>query len=205
MCCLIHVFLSSVAINPPASPPTHTHTHSLPLFSILPSSQPPTFSTFPAELGIGEMPRKQNQVRRGVGVRWGGMVRGRGGRALSLTMIGRRLCSLWEAWQRLLVLSPRVHRWFTSSPRNSFSTTGKRRNREVGRGGGKGEAEGGVRFGEKEREGKKGGKKESCHMKSTASAPMDGAAIWIKERRGGWGCYFQGRSGHSSMLQTLLY
>lgn len=66
MCCLIDVFLTSAAIKPPN---TYTHTQATPLPS-------PFFFFFtsPAELGIGEMPRKQNQVRRGVGAWW--LVRG---------------------------------------------------------------------------------------------------------------------------------
>lgn len=32
---------------------------------------------------------------------------------------------------------------------------------------------------------KEGAKKNCCHMKSSASAPVDGAVVWIKERRGG--------------------
>lgn len=57
----------------------------------------------------------------------------------------------------------------------------------------------------KKTEKEKRGEKESCHMKSSASAPMDGAEVWIKEGRGGWGCYFEGRSRHLSIQQTLLY
>lgn len=63
MCCLIHVYLSSVADR------AHTHTASF-LHPPLPLLPPPFF-TFHAELGIGEMPRKQNQVGRGVCV-WRG-------------------------------------------------------------------------------------------------------------------------------------
>lgn len=136
MCCLIHVFLSSGAINPPPFPPNmHTHTQTA---SFLHPPLPPQFLTFPAELGDWGNAQEAESGWKGCvcvggGRRSGGVGRGRDCGALSLTMIGRRLCSLWEAWQRLLVLSPRVHRWFTSSPRNSFSRD--RTNREVGQDG----------------------------------------------------------------------
>lgn len=51
---------------PPRFYPTHTRTRLVSLLH-LPLLLPPPFFTFPAELGIGEMPRKQNKVGRGCG------------------------------------------------------------------------------------------------------------------------------------------
>lgn len=56
---------------PPPTPPhfpQHTHTYTHPAPSSPPSAS--TLFTFPAELGIGEMPRKQNLVEGGGSAEW---------------------------------------------------------------------------------------------------------------------------------------